>query len=31
MHYNDDAVDEVRLCLRTAATKGPIAHPPGDI
>jgi hypothetical protein len=24
-------VDGVRLCLWTAATKGPIVHPPGDI
>jgi hypothetical protein len=23
--------DGVRLCLRTAATDGPIAHPPGDM
>jgi hypothetical protein len=24
-------VDGVRLCLLTAATYGPIVHPPGDI
>jgi hypothetical protein len=24
-------VDEVRQCLRTAATSGHIVHPPGDI
>jgi hypothetical protein len=26
-----DHVDVVRLCLRTAATNGPIIHPPGDM
>jgi hypothetical protein len=23
--------DEVRLCLRTTVTNGPIVHPPGDM
>jgi hypothetical protein len=26
-----DYVHEVRLCLRTAATNGPIVHLPGDV
>jgi hypothetical protein len=27
---DDDHIDEVRLCLWTAATNGPTVHPPGD-
>jgi hypothetical protein len=30
-HHNHDHVDKVRLCLRTAATNGPIVHPHVEI